>query len=104
MLGQDSVAAEEAISEERRRLLTGFLFILWGANDLPGGLSELTQQILRHGPIREARYSPTTMYKDYAISPVLFHQTSSRAAVVNVDARSHAPPWNLSQAPSGLDI
>ena len=26
----------------------------------------------------EARYSPTTMYKDYAISPVLFHQGRSR--------------------------
>jgi hypothetical protein len=138
-------------------LLTGFLFSLWGTENLPGGVFELLGQIWRHEPIRdelvqllglleeraahlsfpieqelrwahpvplsvhsryaldevvaafgrstlekpyrlregvmfdaatqsdvffvtleksEARYSPTTMYKDYAISPVLFHWES----------------------------
>jgi hypothetical protein len=66
VLGQDSVAPEQALSEDdtglkpcaateedRRRLLTGFLFSVWGTDNLPGGVFELLDQISRHEPIRE---------------------------------------------------
>lgn len=155
---------DRTLPEDQRRMLTGFLFTLWGTADLPGGLSQLLsltdrdpavadelQQLLElleeraprvvyplrtelewqhpvplcvharyaldeilaavgrstiSNPYRvregvmfdeatksdlffvtldknEERYSPTTMYKDYAISPFLFHwesQSGLRAA------------------------
>lgn len=53
------------------RLITALIFTLW-SNNAPGTIEEARQALEKS----ERDYSPSTLYKDYAISPTLFHWES----------------------------